>query len=141
MTSGIYGNMFDIEAVKDITIFGFELRVGYQIDVFHPEVYVKRGTYVGSENAPNAWKCVLCDVEVPVIKDDTSDGSKVLIKLQIALERDVFIHAGEVVGFYITLTEPAQMWLVLLYFFIFIRYEAILVMFIYYIILFSLLPI
>ena len=110
VTSGIAGNMFDIEAINDITIFAFELRI-YGTASIQPEVYMKKGTWFGSERDPPVWTKVLENATVPVEGESSGLGS-LLIKSHIQLDRPVYIKAGEIVGFYITLNEPARQWYV-----------------------------
>lgn len=108
VTSGISGNMFDIEAVKDITIFAFEVRA-YGEAPIQPEVYFKKGTWIGSEEDPSVWTNVLGNVSIPLDADNSGLGS-LLVKTHLQLQHPVYINAGETVGFYITMNEPARQW-------------------------------
>lgn len=104
VTANRSGNMFDIEAKQDATIFAFEIRV-YGDDPIQPEIYIKKGTWRGMEHESLAWTQILGDVTIPVV----SDGSS-LIKTNLQLPNPVFMKAGETVAFYITLNEPARQW-------------------------------
>lgn len=54
--NGSGGNMFDVDiAPASVTITGFEVNLGSGTGV---DVYVKSGTYVGSENTAGAWTFV-----------------------------------------------------------------------------------
>ena len=106
--------MFDIEAVKNITIFAFEVRA-YGSAPIQPEVYFKKGTWIGSEADPSVWTNVLGNVSIPLDAENSGLGS-LLVKTHLQLQHPVYINAGETVGFYITMNEPARQWYVQTFF-------------------------
>jgi len=116
-TSGSWspaGHMFDIEAVNDITVYAFEIMyagreiLGEDLEVVTPEVYVKKGTWVGSQFDPEAWDTVYSGKTIPVvIPNVTCPGP---LYDDVILDHGIKLKAGETYGIYITLKEPAQLW-------------------------------
>jgi len=77
------GNMFDIVAVSDVTIYAFEImysgevQLGPWLDFIHPEVYFKKGTWVGSQFDQEAWDLVYGNVSHPIVQPNvTCPGKK-----------------------------------------------------------------
>ena len=108
------GHMFDIEAVEDLTIYAFEImyagkrQLGDAYDFLHPEVYVKKGTWVGSQFDPDAWDTVYINHPLPVVIPNVTCPGPLYDDL--VLDRSIQIKAGETYGIYITLKEPSQLW-------------------------------
>jgi len=109
------GHMFDIEAVEDITIYAFEIvyagkeQLGKALDFVNPEVYVKKGTWVGSQFDSEAWDVVYDKKPLPVVIPNVKCPGPLYDDL--ILDHSVRIKAGETYGIYITLKEPSQLWL------------------------------
>ncbi|MEM7187739.1 MAG: hypothetical protein AAF466_13890, partial [Bacteroidota bacterium] len=55
--NGNFGNMFDMNALTDLTIDSFDIH-GDTGATFDVEVYAKSGTYVGFETDPGAWTLI-----------------------------------------------------------------------------------
>ncbi|MBL4663240.1 MAG: proprotein convertase P-domain-containing protein, partial [Flavobacteriaceae bacterium] len=94
--NGNFGNMFDINAINDITIQSFDIN-GDTGATFDVEVYAKTGTYVGSETDPGAW--TLLGTAPGVV----SNGDGVATPLNLAL--NYVMAAGETHAFYVTPTD------------------------------------
>ncbi len=94
--NGNFGNMFDINAVTDVTLNSFDINAdtGATFDV---EVYAKTGTWVGFEADPSAWTLIGTAVGV------VSNGDGVATPLNLSL--DYVMEAGETHAFYITPTD------------------------------------
>ena len=94
--NGNFGNMFDVNAINDITIDSFDIHAdtGATFDV---EVYAKIGTWVGSEADPGAWTLIGTAPGV------VSNGDGVATPLGLML--GYAIPAGETHAFYITPTD------------------------------------
>jgi hypothetical protein len=87
------GNMFDIQALNDVFITGFDITMNtfYTSDI---EVYYKPGSYLGSEYLPGNW------ILVGTASDIQGGGLGVAVPLNLSL----FVHiaAGTSGAFYIT---------------------------------------
>tara|TARA_R110002072_G_scaffold1587_1_gene13347 strand:+ start:150532 stop:154179 length:3648 start_codon:yes stop_codon:yes gene_type:complete len=94
--NGNFGNMFDINALNDVTIDSFDIH-GDTGAVFDVEVYAKSGTWVGSEDNPGDWTLIGTATGV------VSNGDGAVTPLGLAL--DYQIPAGETHAFYVTPTD------------------------------------
>ena len=94
--NGNFGNMFDLNALNDVTIDSFDIH-GDTGAVFDVEVYAKSGTWVGSEDNPAAWTLIGTAPGV------VSNGDGVATPLGLAL--GYVIPAGETHAFYVTPTD------------------------------------
>jgi subtilisin-like proprotein convertase family protein len=94
--NGNFGNMFDVNAVTDVTIDSFDINAdtGATFDV---EVYAKTGTWVGFEADPSAWTLIGTAVAV------VSNGDGVATPLNLTL--NYVMAAGETHAFYVTPTD------------------------------------
>ena len=93
------GNMFDITAVNNIRITGFDVHLD-TISALQPSniaVYYKSGTYSGFTTNPTAW--TLAGTATGVV----SAGRNVPTSLPLNL--DIPIKAGQTYGFYIVVTN------------------------------------
>ena len=91
--SGSYGNMFDVKAVKEVTV----TRYGPSDPPMDIEVYTKKGTFIGSENAAGPWTKICCSQKV------TGAGlAKRTMLPQSAFSTDVVIQEGAIQAFYVT---------------------------------------
>lgn len=110
------GHMFDITAHTDVAIYAFEIIYapklwnGSVLDFIHPEVYAKKGTWVGSQFTPESWEEYRGPTPFPVVLPN-STGCLPPSHDDIKLDRPIYINAGETVGVYLTLQEPAQLWM------------------------------
>lgn len=91
--NGNFGNMFDVNALTDITVDSFDVHgdVGLTFDV---NVWVKTGTHVGFEADASAW--TLLDTAVGVV----SNGDGVVTPLNLTL--GYTIPAGETHAFFVS---------------------------------------
>jgi hypothetical protein len=89
------GNMFDIQAKKEVQITNFEINVQSEGKYVNAYVYTKVGGYSGFESVENAWR-LLQTVRVK------SEGENKLTKLP-NLSNPIAIPAGRRQSFYITL--------------------------------------
>ena len=96
--NGAQGNMFDLEALNDITINSFDVNMltGVTADI---EVYFKTGTWVGSEITPGDWALI---ATAPGI---VSSGLNTPTALNLNLGIDV--GSGIRVAFYVTFTNTS----------------------------------
>ena len=94
--NGNFGNMFDINALNNVTIQSFDIH-GDTGATFDVEVYAKSGTWVGSEDNPGAWTLI---GTAPGI---VSNGDGVATPLNLTL--GYTIPAGETHAFYVTPTD------------------------------------
>lgn len=94
--NGNFGNMFDINAITDVTVQSFDIH-GDTGATFDVEVYAKSGTYVGSETDPGAWTLIGTAPGV------VSNGDGVATPLGLAL--GYAMAAGETHAFYVTPTD------------------------------------
>ncbi|MCW5521151.1 proprotein convertase P-domain-containing protein, partial [Aureitalea sp. L0-47] len=94
--NGNFGNMFDINALNDVTIQSFDIH-GDTGATFDVEVYAKSGTWVGSEDNPAAWTLIGTAPGV------VSNGDGVETPLNLTL--GYTIPAGETHAFYVTPTD------------------------------------
>ena len=94
--NGNFGNMFDINALTDVTVQSFDIH-GDTGATFDVEVYAKSGTYVGSETDPGAWTLIGTAPGV------VSNGDGVATPLGLAL--GYAMAAGETHAFYVTPTD------------------------------------
>ena len=98
--NGFNGNMFDINALNDVTVQSFDVNLdtGVTDDV---EVYFKTGSYVGSDTTPGDWTLIATAVGV------TSAGDGLPTPLGLALGVD--IDAGNTGAFYVTTVNGGGM--------------------------------
>ncbi|SDF18249.1 HYR domain-containing protein [Ulvibacter litoralis] len=91
--NGNFGNMFDVNALTDITVDSFDVHgdVGLTFDV---NVWVKTGTHVGFEADASAW--TLLDTAVGIV----SNGDGVVTPLNLTL--GYTIPAGETHAFFVS---------------------------------------
>ena len=94
--NGNFGNMFDINALNNVTIQSFDIH-GDTGATFDVEVYAKSGTWVGSEDNPGAWTLI---GTAPGI---VSNGDGVATPLNLTL--GYTIPSGETHAFYVTPTD------------------------------------
>ncbi|GEQ87269.1 hypothetical protein ULMS_27770 [Patiriisocius marinistellae] len=92
--NGFHGNMFDINALNNITIKSFDVNLTSASGDF--EVYFKTGSYAGSEQNPGDWTLVGSVAGV------TSNGPDVATPLDLDLM--VSLEAGMTYAFYVTST-------------------------------------
>ncbi|MDT0556991.1 proprotein convertase P-domain-containing protein, partial [Patiriisocius hiemis] len=90
--NGLDGNMFDINALNDVTINSFDINMNTGTD--DVEVYFKTGTHVGFEGDASAW--TLLDTATGI----TSNGPDTATPLNLNLGQVVL--AGETVAFYVS---------------------------------------
>ncbi|NNK54186.1 MAG: HYR domain-containing protein, partial [Flavobacteriaceae bacterium] len=97
--NGQSGNMFDINALNDVTISSFDVSMddGTTDDV---EIYFKTGTWVGFEADPSAWTLIETAAGI------TSAGDNTPTPLNLNLDVDVL--SGETVAFYVTLVNTTN---------------------------------
>jgi subtilisin-like proprotein convertase family protein len=95
--NGNFGNMFDINALEDVTIDSFDVH-GEDGVTFDVEVWAKSGTWVGSENTPGDWTLIGTAPGV------VSNGSGVVTPLGLSL--GYVMNAGETHAFYVTPIDP-----------------------------------
>jgi hypothetical protein len=86
------GSMFDITAINDVYITGFDVNLGFGTSDF--EIYFKEGTYVGSETIGANWVYAGGATGVP----SAGFGVPTPVPANISIH----IPAGETFGFYIT---------------------------------------
>ncbi|MCF8465433.1 MAG: gliding motility-associated C-terminal domain-containing protein [Flavobacteriales bacterium] len=96
--NGQDGIMFDINAIVDVTITGFDFNMGATTP-YNMEIYFKAGTHVGFEMTPGAWTLAGTAANVMGV------GLNVPTAIPIAL--NVAIPAGQTYSFYITDTGSA----------------------------------
>jgi subtilisin-like proprotein convertase family protein len=97
--NGNFGNMFDVNALSDISIDSFDVH-GEDGVTFDVEVWAKTGTWVGSENSPGDWTLIGTAPGV------VSNGSGVVTPLNLSL--GYTMAAGETHAFYVTPIDPAS---------------------------------
>ena len=85
--------MFDINAIVDVTITGFDFNMG-ALTPYNIEIYYKAGTHVGFEMTPGAWTLAGSAANV------MSAGANVATSIPIVLS--VAIPAGQTFAFYLT---------------------------------------
>jgi len=85
------GNMFDIVAINEVMITGFDAHPMANTDI---EIYYKVGTYAGSENNPAAW--TLVGTAIGVVAQPLGTATP------IPLAVNVTIPAGQTYSFYVT---------------------------------------
>jgi hypothetical protein len=92
------GNMFDLTALTDITITGFDMNIlGTGVET--ALVYYKPGTYAGSETNPADWTLL---GSAQVVAKDLDNPTHVDIG-------GLSIPAGQTYGLYLALQDPAGM--------------------------------
>ena len=96
--------MFDIYALNDVTITGFELFM-YENSDTTVEIWTKRETFIGAEYEPNKWIKVMNATAISV-----SDNRAV-----VHLQYPVRVSANSVQGFYISISGMPQQLMFLLY--------------------------
>lgn len=88
--------MFDVVAVNDITVTGFDVNCASS-DPETYEVYGKSGTYVGSNATPGDWTLLATATDIPC------NGAGNPTSLGLSL--NVAISAGDTYAFYVTDTD------------------------------------
>jgi len=91
--NGQDGIMFDINAIVDVTVTGFDFNMGAATP-YDMEIYYKAGTHVGFEMTPGAW--TLAGTALGVV----GAGANVATAIPIVL--NVAIPSGQTYAFYIT---------------------------------------
>lgn len=97
--SGSYGNMFNIKAVKEVTVthMAIHARYGPNDPPMDIEVYTKKGTFIGSEYGAALWTKICCSEKI------TGAGlAKRTMLPKSAFSTDVVIPKGEIQAFYVT---------------------------------------
>jgi len=92
------GNMFDIEALRDITVKRLDIVIGSLKEV-HVAIYTKDGTYRGYGESIAAWTQILSATV-------TGAGPFTPVRMPEQEFTSVFIKAGKVQGFYVSLNQP-----------------------------------
>ena len=96
-TSGQCGNMFDVVALKDITVIEMDI---HAIDTNQTiEVFVREGTFQGAEQEPSRWTK---SGSVQIV----GKGQGVPTPLPAGSFEPIFIRNGNSMGFYVTSTKP-----------------------------------
>ncbi len=93
--NGASGNMFDLEAVNDLTIDSFDVNMGTG-NTADVEIYFKTGTWVGSETTPANWTLIATATGI------TSAG--IGLPTPLNLDLGINVTAGNRVAFYVTRT-------------------------------------
>lgn len=91
-----HGNMFNLHALDEVTITGFNVNM-YSGSTADFAVYYRPASYAGAENDPSAW------LLIGTASGVTSSGIGNETRLPIAI--NVTIPAGDTYGFYITTTN------------------------------------
>jgi len=91
-----HGNMFDIRALDDVTIAGFDVHMNDN-DTADFAVYYRPAPYAGAENDPTSWLMIGSASSV------ISSGFRKPTRLPIPVS--VNISSGETYSFYITTTD------------------------------------
>lgn len=97
--SGSYGNMFDVKAVREVTVthMAIHARYGPSDPAMDIEVYTKKGTFIGSEYGAASWTKICCSEKI------TGAGlAKRTMLPKSAFSSDVTIAEGEIQAFYVT---------------------------------------
>ena len=92
------GNMFDVQAVNNITVTGFDGNASTGNGNMGVEIYYKAGTHVGSETNAGAWTLIGTDTVIP---------NAVGMPTPIPIPVNVTIPAGQTYAFYITISTTA----------------------------------
>ena len=95
------GNMLNMEILNDVLISGMYVHIGVNA-VRRVQVYMKDGSYVGSEFDSSAWGSPLIDVEVQ------GQGYGNLTTIGPDVFGSMWLKAGDTKAFYITLTGGFQ---------------------------------
>lgn len=83
---------------------------GETLDFIYPEIYSKRGTWIGSQFSKEAWVEHRGPTPHPVVIPNVT-GCLPPLEDEIFLDIPIRIKAGETVGIYITLQKAAQLWM------------------------------
>ena len=94
---GWYGNMLNMEILNDVLISGMYVHIDVD-EVRRVQVYMKDGSYVGSQFDSTAWGSPLIDVEIQ------GQGYGTLTKIGPDLFGSLSLKSGETKAFYITIT-------------------------------------
>ncbi len=97
--NGQDGIMFDITALVDVTITGFDHNMGETITPYNIEIYYKAGTHVGFEGNAGAW--TLAGTANGMV------GNGVDVPTSIPIVLAVAVPQGQTYAFYITDTGGA----------------------------------
>ena len=95
--NGNFGNMFDINALTDLTIDSFDVH-GEDGVTFDVEVWAKTGTWVGFENDPGAW--TLIGTAPGIVSNGIGFDTPLNLDLGYAMA------TGETHAFYVTPIDP-----------------------------------
>ena len=95
------GNMLNVEIFNDILISGMYVHIRVN-EVRRVQIYMKDGSFVGSEFDSSAWGSPLVDVEV------RGQGYGRLTTIRPEVFGSLSLKAGETKAFYITLTGGFQ---------------------------------
>ncbi len=93
--NGFSGNMFDVMPLNDITVNSFD--VNNSDGSVDYEVYMKTGSYVGSESTPGDWTLVGTALGVP----GAGGGNPTPLNLSMGVN----LTAGNMVSFYVAQTN------------------------------------
>lgn len=85
--------MFDIEAINDVTVTGFDCNLG-NTELYDMEIYFKLGTHVGSTMTPGDWTLVGSATGIMGLGED--------IPTPIPIALNIPVPTGQTVAFYIT---------------------------------------
>ena len=88
------GNMIEVLAFEDIVVNSFDVHTSSTGNV-HAFVYVKKGTFVGFEREPSAWRNI---ADISIVGQGSHNATPIPEKDVIP----VTINAGETYSFYIT---------------------------------------
>ncbi|MCF8373538.1 MAG: S8 family serine peptidase, partial [Bacteroidales bacterium] len=96
--NGQDGNMFDVEAINDLVISGFDIHTGATSGTLHDyAVYYKTGTHVGFETNAGAW--TLIGSATGVVVAGLGNPTPLPISINLSLT------SGQTYAFYITSTD------------------------------------
>jgi len=89
------GNMFDISAKKDISIYGFDVRPYVNNTVQQVKIYYRKGTYIGNNTSSTGW----------LLLDSLNFNAQALnIPSEVLLTKTLTIPAGETYGIFISIS-------------------------------------
>ena len=92
--NGQDGIMFDITALVDVTVTGFDCNLGDEVNPYNMEIYHKTGTHEGFTQNAGVWTLVGSANNVVGLGED--------IPTPIPIVLDIAIPQGQVGAFYIT---------------------------------------
>jgi gliding motility-associated-like protein len=97
--NGQDGIMFDVTALVDVTVTGFDCNMGETVTPYNMEIYFKPGTHVGFTTNPGAWTLIGTANNVMGIGPDVPTAIPILLAVPMA--------QGTTGAFYITDTGGA----------------------------------